>query len=138
MQASGIPSHISLSGEINNMNNKMEKLETCVRELYDVLPNTISEKIVKCIDGKGFHPLTRDEVNTIVNNALTTHMNEMKNFMSERTTTVEGGNNAQSMDCDTSKGNEGYRVYCWKGAMGRYVPQNFQFPSCDCRTMWNL
>ncbi len=138
MQATGIPSHILLSTETQDLRNEINKLKELLKEMYENIPDSVADRIVKHIEGQGFHPLTHTDVQKIVNEALMHQMDEIKCLLRQSGAV----NNHNTCIDPRSDGNsiefEGYHVYCWKGAMGRYVPPNFVFPSCDCKTMWML
>ena len=168
IQASGIPSHLLIASEISSLKQdvstlrdfletKTEYLIECVQgkisslnhSIVDV-PEQVKTILLKNFVLEGVVPLSYADIERMVTNAIEKLNqrldNRLDNVCLELRTQIQNGSqtSGQSQAPSSLQSNDGsgtqspYTTFCWGGKLGRLVPENFQFPKTNAKTMWNL
>ncbi len=141
MQATGIPESLAIAEQValsrQELNSHCESLKVVIRDEVLVAIHSVPEDVKKTIMDNfvvdGVTPITQAGIQLMIS-AL---RDDLTNTLTSRFSTMAAVDVA-APPTNVSVANEGYANFHWGGKMNRYVPESFQFPVHDVKTMWDL
>lgn len=156
--ATGVPTHIMLSKEIQDLKMEVKDLREEMREdikthkedIIDVvkdvareLPVALKSTMLENFQVEGAVPITRDEVSVMFSSFADRVTGQVVGRVDERLLLRLGvpvENNHQNINPEMAENNvspEGFRSFVWGGRI-HMVPENFVLAPCPVYTVWML
>ena len=134
MQATGIPPHLVLSNELNDVAKQTQVLKDALLAKCTELPAELVSVMLARFSINGAIPVTIDDIKTLLNNAVNQMRAELRDAIPPTATAASLPSPNQLLDIDADPR---FQLWTWKGRM-HMVPEGWLFPSTDVKTTWNL
>lgn len=146
MVATGIPSHLAIAHELSELKQELTKLkesherdmkasvDTMVSKM-DMLPDRLRECLIQHFIVDGVAPVNVADIQRMIASSQEMIMAQIREAMalSSRTGDVTAPGETGRVPNSSALN---FRVFYWKGRF-RCVPEGFEFPSTDVKTMWD-
>lgn len=150
MRATGIPSELMIAGEVHELRmeiaalkqafpEKLEEISTTLSGRIEGIPGQLKTMLLDHFRFEGERHLTADDVEQICASHNQRLLTEIRQLLNGRVGNGENPSTGAQLDARMSgASNAVYKTFHWGGKLGRFVPETFQFPTGDVKTMWNL
>lgn len=142
MIATGIPTNIILNQKLNealdSCNNMAKKLKETEDKLMDEMPEKIVSTIKKNVDIQGMQQMTKDELTVLLENRDKNLLAELKTIGNINTSNSNSSITNESASNIADITSNGYIAYHWGNKMFRAVPEDFSFPTGNCKSICDL
>lgn len=133
MFATGIPPHIVLSNELARVTERLESMDQNIFKKLDWLPQRIKDCLLENFQINGAVPITHSDVKSMIDD-LKKSLLEAFGENNSRRILNEPDNQA---NINPENSSVSYRSFTWAERI-HPVPDDFRFPKCNCRTLWDL
>jgi hypothetical protein len=145
MQATGIPRDIIIAHQVASLEEKLKAFEetvdakytnhfTDIKNLIADVPLKVKDTLLENFTIDGVAPLSMSDVKRVISEALANGFEQFKSTIDARPNSEQ----ASFGNDDRTQTQNSFQTFAWGGQMGRYVREDFRFPSCDCKTLWNI
>lgn len=166
MHATGIPSHLAVAHQVDRLredvNNFRTHLMDAITEFRDEnnaahenLPNRLKDSMLENFVVNGVMPLTvqnfQNSLGELKDDILIRFNERINDLMRNNNNINIPNNNDQHLNNNNDNdeqqqqqqenGHEnlrGCKYFIWGGKMGRLVPRNYEFPSTNTKSAWNM